>query len=133
MGPDIPWVLSGHSRGAAISTRLVGRSPGEFDGLALVGTTHPRMDLSHLRIPVYKIGGTRDCVASRRQAESAASNLPADTEWRWIEGANHAQFGWYGAQLGDCRAEIGREAQQAELVDVLREALDAVARPARPR
>ena len=32
---------------------------------------------------------------------------------RWfVAGGNHAQFGYYGGQLGDNRAEIGREAQQ---------------------
>lgn len=110
----IPWVLAGHSRGAAISTRLVARHPSEFQGLALIGTTHPRVDLSSLAIPVLKIGGTADCIASRKKSEASAERLPPQTEWLWIEGANHAQFGWYGFQLGDCRPSISREDQQIQ-------------------
>lgn len=32
-----------------------------------------------------------------------------------IEGANHAQFAYYGRQLGDCTADITRAAQQDAL------------------
>lgn len=117
--PGIPWVLAGHSRGAAIATRLLARSPENYRALALVGTTHPKVDLSDLSIPVLKIGGTRDCVADRETSEANAHNLPARTEWSWIPGANHAQFGHYGSQLGDCRAEIGRDTQQRALVDLI--------------
>jgi len=126
MGADRLWVLAGHSRGAAIATRLAHRSPETWDGLALVATTHPRVDLSGLEIPVHKIGGTRDCVASRGKAEEAAPNLPDHTVWHWIEGANHAQFGYYGRQLGDCGATIGRGEQQRRLAAVLLELLERV-------
>lgn len=126
MAPDIPWVLAGHSRGAAIATRLVAREPAAYQGLALVATTHPRVDLSSLEIPVFKIGGTRDCVAPREKSEAAAESLPPGTQWRWIEGANHAQFGWYGSQLGDCRASIERGAQQRALMEILRQVLAEV-------
>jgi hypothetical protein len=32
--------------------------------------------------------------------------------WVEIEGANHAQFGWYGVQAGDGVATISRQEQQ---------------------
>jgi pimeloyl-ACP methyl ester carboxylesterase len=127
MGPSVPWVLGGHSRGAAIATRLTEWQPAAYRGLALIGTTHPRMDLSGLAVPVVKIGGTRDCVAPRERSEVGAANLPPDTEWRWIEGANHAQFGYYGPQLGDCRAEITRDEQQRQLLESLVALLNRVA------
>ncbi len=123
------WVLGGHSRGAAIATRLIARSTSDFDGLALIGTTHPRIDLSQLTLPVLKIGGTNDCVAPRERSEESSTWLPADTQWEWIEGANHSQFGWYGAQLMDCSADITRERQQDEthalLVRFLKQVGDA--------
>ena len=130
LGPELPWVLGGHSRGAAIATRLTAGDPTGYQGLALVGTTHPRMDLSALDVPVVKIGGTRDCVAPRERNEEA--NLPPSTVWSWIEGANHAQFGYYGPQLGDCGASIPREQQQRELTRLLTALLEEVAR-AHPR
>ena len=42
--------------------------------------------------------------------------LPEQTLWTLIEGGNHAQFGYYGIQLGDDSATISREEQQAETV-----------------
>ena len=126
----VPWVLGGHSRGAAIATRLISAERAAYQGMVLVGTTHPKVDLSALEIPVLKIGGTRDCVAPRDRSEEASSNLPAGTEWAWIEGANHAQFGYYGTQLGDCSASISRESQQRELVDALSGFLTRVERNA---
>jgi hypothetical protein len=35
--------------------------------------------------------------------------------WVVIQGGDHAQFGWYGAQSGDNPATISREAQQAQI------------------
>jgi pimeloyl-ACP methyl ester carboxylesterase len=130
LGPDLPWVLGGHSRGAAIATRLLAADPTAYQGVALIGTTHPRVDLSALQAPVVKVGGTRDCVAPRDRSEAAAANLPATTTWIWIEGANHAQFGYYGPQLGDCRARVSRDEQQGQLLAVLSALLERVGRAA---
>jgi hypothetical protein len=103
--------------------------PRGYAALVLVGTTHPRIDLSSLSIPVVKIGGTLDCVAGRTRAEEAIPLLPAGTEWIWIEGANHAQFGFYGTQLGDCTATIPRDEQFRQLVAQMRRVLDRAAQP----
>jgi hypothetical protein len=40
-----------------------------------------------------------------------------------FEDGNHAQFGYYGSQLGDGRADISREQQQALTVAAILEAL----------
>lgn len=127
LAPEQPWVLAGHSRGAAIATRIAARGPNEFQGLALLGTTHPKVDLSALAVPVVKVGGTADCVASRADAERAAGRLPPTTTWIWIEGANHSQFGFYGPQLGDCAATIPRAEQQLRASEALIELLRRVA------
>jgi pimeloyl-ACP methyl ester carboxylesterase len=93
----------------------------------LIGTTHPkRGSLASLAMPVTKIYGTRDCVADSASVLANASLLPPGTRWVRIEGANHRQFGWYGAQLGDCSATISREAQQARTLEVLRAMLDSI-------
>ena len=39
--------------------------------------------------------------------------------WVVIEGGNHAQFGYYGTQLGDCSATIGRGDQQDQTFDAV--------------
>ena len=117
-GATRPIVLGGHSRGAALSALFASRYPAELSGLLLIGTTHPKdQDLSSLRIPVLKISGTRDCVADLKASKANASKLPSQAVWTTIVGANHAQFGYYGSQLGDCSATISREDQQRQLRD----------------
>ena len=125
IGGDRPWILSGHSKGAAIATRLIVRAGDDFAGLVLIGTTHPKIDLSGLSVPVLKIGGTKDCVAPRERAESLIDSLPPNTRWEWIEGANHAQFGWYGRQINDCAASISRTEQQQATVRLLNRFMSA--------
>ena len=91
--------------------------PERLKGLLLIGTSHPRdVDLSELSVPVAKIAGTRDGLASRGKVEANAHLLPETTAWTWIEGGNHSQFGWYGFQPGDRRATLPRQEQQAEVI-----------------
>ncbi len=105
------WVVAGHSLGGALACRV---APESMSALVLVGTTHPkRDDLSALRIPVTKVYGSNDGVASAGATLANKHLLPAHTKWIRIEGGNHSQFGHYGHQLLDGKATIGREQQQA--------------------
>lgn len=119
-GAERPLVLAGHSRGAALAGGFAAQHAAALDGLALVGTTHPReVDLSRLTIPVLKVFGSRDCVAAPEAARANRARLPAHTQWIEIAGANHAQFGYYGRQLQDCTATITRDEQQRQLRQAL--------------
>jgi pimeloyl-ACP methyl ester carboxylesterase len=124
MNPARRWILAGHSRGAALSARFAGEHPDALAGLVLIATTHPKqVSLAALPIPVTKIYATQDCVADSAAVFANAHLLPASTRWVRLEGGNHRQFGWYGAQLGDCSATISREAQQAATLEALLESL----------
>jgi hypothetical protein len=68
---------------------------------------------------VTKVYGSRDCVADSAAIFANASLLPRTTEYVRLAGANHAQFAWYGSQLGDCRATISRRVQQARLKEII--------------
>jgi pimeloyl-ACP methyl ester carboxylesterase len=119
-GSERPIVIGGHSRGASIAARFAYRHHPALAGLLMVGTTHPRdHDLSALTFPVMKVSGTRDCVADGDASRANQSLLPSHTAWVSIEGANHAQFGSYGSQLGDCRATLSRAEQQRELLGAM--------------
>jgi predicted alpha/beta-hydrolase family hydrolase len=107
------YILAGHSQGAKMAAQFVYENPALIDGLILLATTHPRdIDLSGIRIPVMKIYGLKDGVADPGDVVANKSKLPASTRYVSIEGANHAQFGYYGPQLGDDQADITLEVQQ---------------------
>jgi len=111
------WVLSGHSRGAAIATRTIHAHESSFAGLILIGTSHPKeaaFSLANAQIPITKIYASEDGLASVAEVEANQLFLPEQTAWVEIAGGNHAQFGYYGTQLGDGKAKISREDQQAE-------------------
>jgi len=125
------WVVAGHSRGAVAAVDFAAAYPGSLAGLVLVGTTHPRdVDLAALRVPVTKIIGSNDGIASERKSEANRRLLPSTVRWIRIEGGNHSQFGWYGFQPGDRFAGIPPEEQRARMVaailDMLRAAADSV-------
>ena len=123
------WTVGGHSRGAAIASRFATLHEGSFDGLVLIGTSHPKeeaFDLSNTNLAVTKIYATNDGLASTDEVEANALYLPDDTTWVLIEGGNHAQFGYYGSQLGDNAASISRERQQELTVEAILSALKNV-------
>ncbi len=120
LGSSRPLVLAGHSRGAALTGTFASSHGPALAGLIMIGTTHPRdHDLSNLSIPVLKIAATRDCVADLEASKANAHNLPSSTRWVVIEGGNHAQFGYYGSQLGDCSPRISRQDQQNQTLDAI--------------
>lgn len=111
------YILAGHSQGAKMAAQFVYENPALVDKLILIASTHPRdISLADSKIPVMKIYGSKDGVADESSIMKNKARLPATTKWVRIDGANHAQFGYYGFQLGDNRAAISRERQQAETV-----------------
>jgi pimeloyl-ACP methyl ester carboxylesterase len=118
------WVVGGHSRGAVVASQLASEHADWLAGLVLIGTSHPRdVDLSALAVPVTKIVGTRDGLASPAEVEQNRGRLPAATRWVWVEGGNHSQFGWYGFQPGDRFAAIPAPAQRARMIEGVLSAL----------
>ncbi len=123
------WVVGGHSRGAAIASRFAHKYGEVFDSLILIGTSHPKeqaFDLSNSTLAVTKIYSSNDGLASMAEVEANAIYLPANTTWVLIDGGNHAQFGYYGSQLGDSTATINRKQQQELMVEAILTALNSV-------
>jgi predicted esterase len=123
------WLVGGHSRGAAIASRFASFHGNAFDGLILIGTSHPKeqaFDLSNTHLSVTKIYATNDGLASLEEVEANAIYLPATTSWLLIEGGNHSQFGYFGNLLGDHAATISREKQQALTVKAILGALSSI-------
>lgn len=111
------WAIGGHSLGGAMAAQFARRHPDLVQGLVLWAAYPANADdLSASRLQVVSISGTQDGLTSAADIEASRLRLPADTRFLVIPGANHGQFGWYGAQYGDNAASISREAQQAQVM-----------------
>lgn len=120
------WFVGGHSRGAAIASRFAYAHSASFDGLILIGTSHPKeqaFDLSDSTLAVTKIYASNDGLASPDEVKDNAIYLPANTTWVLIEGGNHSQFGYFGKLLFDNPATISREQQQELTIEAILSAL----------
>jgi hypothetical protein len=117
--PEIErWVIGGHSLGGAVAARFVFNHPGEVDRLILwAGVPSRRNELSTADLDVLSIYATLDGLIRQRAIDFSRDRLPGDTVFVAIEGGNHAQFGYYGAQEGDNPATISQEDQQAQIIE----------------
>lgn len=121
------WVLSGHSLGGAMAARFVAHdaASSRMAGLVLLAAFPDVSDDLHAStLDVLSIHGSQDGRTTVEEVQAARGLLPKGTRYVLLRGANHAQFGWYGAQEGDRAADIDREAQAdltiASLVHFLR-------------
>ena len=90
----------------------------EIAALVLTGPSHSRdFGLSDIEIPVTKIFASNDGVVTSETSVSMKLHLPAHTQWIEIAGGNHSQFGYYGHQLFDGLATIGRAEQERRTLE----------------
>jgi surfactin synthase thioesterase subunit len=124
--PEIArWYLGGHSLGGVTATQYEGESPGNVAGLILwAAYGSVEYDMADLNTPVAVIHGTKDGLATVQDVEAGKPYLPESTEYHRLEGANHAQFGYYGEQAGDGEATITKEEQQELVVELTLEAIE---------
>lgn len=126
--PEIEhWVIGGHSLGGSMAARYADEHPNTIQGLLLLAS-YPAgdNDLSAADLRVVSISGTLDGLATPEKIDASREMLPPSTLFVPIEGGNHAQFGWYGAQNGDNGASITREAQQAIVIQTAVDLLTSV-------
>lgn len=120
--PEIDtWFVGGHSLGGVRACQLAadpGSGSPEVAGLVLFGS-YCANDLSATGLNVLSIGGERDCLSTPAKIEAAAHLLPADATFVEVPGMNHAQFGDYGDQPGDCSATIDDSAARDALTTAL--------------
>jgi len=118
--PEIEaWAVGGHSLGGAMAARYASVHLDRVEGLVLwasypadANSLAGRSDLA-----VVSVYGTLDGLTEGDEIAASRALLPASTRWVEIEGGNHAQFGWYGAQKGDLLASISHEEQQRIAVE----------------
>jgi hypothetical protein len=116
--PEIEeWYVGGHSLGGAMAAEYVAANPNKVDGLFLWASYSAEgTDLSAIpNLKVLSIYGSED--GGVEEIRLSRERSPEDVVWVEMDGANHAQFGWYGIQPGDGMATITREAQQAWILE----------------
>lgn len=106
--PEIEsWFVGGHSLGGAMAAQYASDNVEAVDGLVLLAAyASEGADMSRSDLAVIDIVGTLDGVIDRANHEAGKSLLPPDSDFRDLEGGNHAQFGDYGPQPGDNPAEV---------------------------
>lgn len=95
------WYVGGHSLGGVRACQYAADAPaGSIAGVILFGS-YCAADLSRSGLSVLTLSATRDGLSTPAKIAAAAHLLPGDAQLVSLPGADHAQFGDYGAQPGD--------------------------------
>lgn len=111
------WTMMGHSLGGAMAASFSADHDEEVGALVLLAA-YSTEDLNGLEMDVYSFYGTEDKVLNMEKYQEYYSNLPADMTEEIIDGGNHANYAYYGAQDGDGEATISREEQVQSVLDI---------------
>jgi len=115
--PDVTtWLIGGHSLGGVRACQLA--DDPAVSGLVLFGS-YCATDLSETDLEVTSISAENDGLSTPQKIEDAAGNLPDDTTFVEIPGANHASFGDYGRQSGDGEATMTSEQAFTAITEAL--------------
>lgn len=102
------WYLAGHSMGGAMASSFASEYPEQVEGLILLGA-YPYKE--------YPLENTLTVYGSLNT--SVEERIDYTENVIVIQGGNHAQFGNYGPQKGDARAEITAQVQQDAAVEAI--------------
>lgn len=122
------WAVGGHSLGGAMAANFAA-SQEEVVKALILWASYPASNNSlaqRANLQVTSIYGTNDGLTTLDKIEESRALLPSDSTFVAIEGGNHAQFGWYGAQDGDNPATIPPAEQAAQTITATLAALAAI-------
>ena len=103
------WVIGGDSIGGTVACEYAANNK-NIDGIVLI-SSYPRENISELGFKVLSIWGSKDNVVDYKMLINSKEQLPKDTKYIEIEGANHSQFANYGKHIGDEEALISSNQQ----------------------
>jgi len=121
LGLSNAWAIGGHSLGGAMAAKFVYENPTAFGALILFASypAGESNDLSDSQLRFLSISASLDALATREKIDAKRPFLPESTTYITIEGGNHAQFGNYGPQKGDNKADISTVLQMDQIVDTV--------------
>lgn len=109
------WYLSGHSLGGSVSSMYTVDNKDKVDGLILLAA-YPTDNISTRTLLIY---GSMDNILNKKNYEDSKTYLHGNYSEVIIDGANHAQFAFYGKQDGDNNASITRDEQINKTTDTI--------------
>ncbi|WP_226584624.1 alpha/beta hydrolase [Halobacillus litoralis] len=115
------WYIGGHSLGGVSAASFVHQHSDTTDGLIFLAS-YPSSgsDFSDTNVPVLSIYAEKDGLTTEEKINETKELLSSEkTTFYKIEGGNHAQFGIYGEQKGDNKADIPVKEQQDIIVRVI--------------
>lgn len=108
--PEITkWVIGGDSLGGTAACQYAVNNK-NVEGIVLI-SSYPRDNISELGFEVLSLWGSKDNVVDYKELINSKGQLPKDTKYIEIEGANHSQFANYGMYSGDEAALISSDEQ----------------------
>lgn len=113
------WIVGGHSLGGSMAAQFADNNSDVNAVFFLASYPPDNIDLTDDDLEVISIYGDKDTVLNLDGIENTKDQLPDDTEYVLLEGANHAQFGSYGMQEGDTQASISPDTQLERTLDSL--------------
>lgn len=115
------YFISGHSLGGAMAASYV-NSTNNTDGLILFAS----YSTSEIEKPVLSIYGSEDKVLNMEKYNESITFIDDNLTEVEIDGANHAQFAYYGNQSGDGIAKISAASQQEQSENAIIKFIDVV-------
>lgn len=103
------WVIGGDSIGGTVACEYAVNNK-NVEGIVLI-SSYPRENISELGFKVLSLWGSKDNVVDYKELINSKEQLPKDTKYVEIEGANHSQFANYGMYSGDEEALISSDEQ----------------------
>lgn len=108
--PEITkWVIGGDSLGGTAACEYAVNNK-NVEGIVLI-SSYPRENISELGFKVLSLWGSKDNIVDYKELINSKTQLPKDTKYVEIEGANHSQFANYGMYSGDEEALISNDEQ----------------------
>ena len=104
------WFFIGHSMGGLASLTTITAGNLDVKAVGLWATSMPS-DFSDIAVPILFIWGDTDGLLPEQRFASARENLPPDTEYVVLGGANHKNFALYSHQFFDNQATLDWLAQ----------------------
>lgn len=121
------YVIGGHSLGGVMASRFAAEQKND-SGLKgvffLASYPDEKGSLNSFSGEILSVTGSNDGVLNWESYQEAKDYLPSQTQYKTIEGGNHAGFGSYGKQKKDKEATISNATQQTQLADILVNWLD---------